>query len=244
MKTPDLARIMLRNLLILTSGSIRLIAGKAIGKRVLCLHEITDADRFRSKMAWLKEHYKVVSLAELLHRSDVGNGMVALTFDDGYASWHDVAAAVLEAFDLPATFFVCSGFVGLQGAQAQQFVTTCLRRQQVLTPLTKAQLSELASHPLFEIGGHTAHHPDLGRNLEQPVLEREILDDRSQLQEWTGTPVRWFAYPFGMSAHISDGAIQILESAQFAGACTLIPQFVTEKTPRLLIGRDGLALEA
>src|ERR671926_513204 len=92
-----------------------------LGKRVIALHETRDVGRFRAKMEWLRAHYDVVPLAELPHQAIGTRGVVALTFDDGYHSWHEVAAPILEALRLPATFFVCSGFVGLEGAEADEF---------------------------------------------------------------------------------------------------------------------------
>ena len=40
---------------------------------------------------------------------------LTLTFDDGYASWHESVAPLLEERGIPAVFFVSSGLVGLRG---------------------------------------------------------------------------------------------------------------------------------
>ena len=235
-------RKIVRNGLLLSVGYTKQLLGTGVGKRAICFHETEEASVFRDKMLWLKEHYELVSLDELLLRSSPTKSLVAVTFDDGYASWHEVAAPILEELHIPATFFVCSGFVGLEGEYVRQFVTTRLRRQRRLIPLTKTQLSDLANRTLFEIGGHTIHHVDLGQIQDAALVKAEIYDDRRQLQEWTGQEVRWFAYPFGMKQHISTTAVSMLQHLQFTGACTFIPQFVTPLTDRYFIGRDGLGL--
>jgi peptidoglycan/xylan/chitin deacetylase (PgdA/CDA1 family) len=38
---------------------------------------------------------------------------VVITFDDGYKSWVTNVLPALKELELPATFFVSSGFVGL-----------------------------------------------------------------------------------------------------------------------------------
>lgn len=233
----------LRDVLIITSGYPRRILGSNVGKRVICFHDIKHAHKLRRMLIWLKAHYNVVSLEDLLQRPLDQRSMVAVTFDDGYDSWHELAAPVLEELNIPATFFVCSGFVGLDKEGARQFLRTYTHRKQELYALSKEQLSDLAHHPLFEIGGHTVHHIDLGQRLDQKTLEAEILGDRKQLEDWTGESVRWFAYPFGMKHHISEDAVTFLEHAQFLGAFTLIPGFFTEHASKYWIGRDGLDIE-
>lgn len=239
----QLVRKIFRDILIITSGYPKRLLGSKVGKRVICFHEIKDPQKLRRMLTWLKENYDVVSLEALLKQPFIQKSMVAITFDDGYDSWHELAAPVLEELNIPATFFVCSGFVGLDKEKARQFLRTYTHRRQELYPLTREQLSDLARHPLFEIGSHTVHHINLGKCWEQETLQAEILGDRKQLQDWTGENVRWFAYPFGMKQHISEDAVKFLEHAQFSGAFTLIPEFLTRDSNRYRIGRDGLDSE-
>jgi len=233
----------LRDSLILISGYSRLLFDPKPKKRVICFHDIEARHQFRDKMVWLKENYDIAFLEELLTRSPDQKAMIAVTFDDGYTSWHEIAAPVLEDLHIPATFFVCSGFIGLHGEEEKQFIRKCLRRQQDVKSLTKTQLSDLANCPLFKIGGHTVHHIDLGQCGDKERFEFEIHGDRQRLQDWTGKAIRWFAYPFGMKHHISDAAIEVVEKARFMGAFTLIPQFLDEYTDRFRIGRDGFDVE-
>lgn len=69
---------------------------------------------FRWQMKLLADSFNVLSLAdgvEMLSRGQLPARAVAITFDDGYRSVHDLALPVLREFALPATVFVTSGFL-------------------------------------------------------------------------------------------------------------------------------------
>lgn len=209
------------------------------GRRILLLHETTDAGVLRKKLTWVQSRFGFGSLPALLDGPPGDRPQVALTLDDGYASWYDVAAPLLAELSIPAVFFVCSGFVGISGAAAADFCTRRLRRRTALEPLTRTQLRELAAHPLFEIGSHTVNHPDLGAGSTAGTLDAEIGGDRRRLEDWTGRAVRWFAFPFGQPENTSPAARTYLQQQGFRGAFTLVPSFV-DGTDRFAIGRDSL----
>ena len=68
---------------------------------------------FARQMAWLKEQFDVVSLAEAQRRLREGNDRpaVAVTFDDGYADNNDFALPLLVREQLPCTYFVSTGYM-------------------------------------------------------------------------------------------------------------------------------------
>ena len=71
---------------------------------------------FRAQVRVLASRYKVVRLSDGLASLNVGGvtdrPMVSITFDDGYADNFRIAAPIMNAFDMPATFFVVSGLIG------------------------------------------------------------------------------------------------------------------------------------
>ena len=74
-----------------------------------------DVATFHWQMALLAECFNVMPLYEALRALDAGRlppRTVCITFDDGYRSVHDLALPILRKFNLPATVFVTSGFVG------------------------------------------------------------------------------------------------------------------------------------
>lgn len=209
--------------------------------RIVVFHDIRDEKKFREKIIWLRERYKIVKIDQLLHETSE-KPRLALTFDDGYRCWYEKAAPILKELGIPATFFVCSGFIGLEGEKLQWFCKNRLKRTQVLKPLTRSQLIELSNDPLFEVGSHTKNHIDLGRYVRYDVLINEIGDDKKQLEDWIGKPIRWFAYPFGRNVNVSHQAKHYIQQAGFKGAFTIIPGFVHPLKDRFFINRDSLDL--
>ena len=158
------------------------------GCRVLLYHAIGEPspeDRlglrvtraaFRKQMEWLKEEgFSVVPLTT----SGTGAGAawtVAITFDDGYASQLE-AAAILEEFGFPATFFVVPAFLdaSTRSGGPHSAFRPAGRWPAGLHGRTGrsgywdrwgyfgwSQLKELAARG-FEIGAHSASHTRLTR---------------------------------------------------------------------------------
>jgi peptidoglycan/xylan/chitin deacetylase (PgdA/CDA1 family) len=235
----------LRDALIIASHSMRrTLRLRSVGPRILCFHEITEdkAAQFEERIEWLAERVELCSLDDVALPSPGSRPRVAITFDDGYSCWHDVAAPVLAARSVPATFFVCSGYVGLEGAAAEGFLATRIKRKENLLPLSGAQLRGLASDPLFRIGCHTASHLNLGHSYAAAVLEREIADSKDSLEQETGRPVDTFAFPFGGPRNMTPENIRYVRGCGFRSAYSIIPGFVPA-SPRFVLGRDCLNLE-
>ncbi|MFH1758989.1 MAG: polysaccharide deacetylase family protein [Patescibacteria group bacterium] len=213
--------------------------------RVICFHNIEDKEKFRERMRWVRGRYNIVSLSSVISSEsrcqsltsgeisvrDVGDGneisrlqpfttasarddSVAVTFDDGYAGWMDNVVPVLRELKIPAVFFVNSGAV--DGERV-------LGRKQDFKPLTSGQLRELAQDPLFEIGGHTTTHRDLGQKLSISDLEEEIIADKAKLELITGKPAHWFAYPYGRPRNISPEAVEVVKRAGYQAGFTIVP---------------------
>jgi peptidoglycan/xylan/chitin deacetylase (PgdA/CDA1 family) len=65
-------------------------------------------------MTYLRKHYRVVSLDEVLREMSEPNGTdpgVAVTFDDGYADLYQHAFPVLRRYAIPATIFLTVGAI-------------------------------------------------------------------------------------------------------------------------------------
>lgn len=72
-------------------------------------------EAFRVQMEFVQRAYRVVPLGELVEalRRDapLPAGALALTFDDGYADNHRLAAPILRTLGLPATVYVATGSI-------------------------------------------------------------------------------------------------------------------------------------
>ena len=115
------------------AGGVIRYAGDALapgeaGRRRLCIlnyHRILaqpdplldsepTVETFRWQMALLAKCFNVLPLHDaigMLGTRDMPPRAVAITFDDGYRSLHDLALPVLREFKLPATVFITTGHI-------------------------------------------------------------------------------------------------------------------------------------
>jgi peptidoglycan/xylan/chitin deacetylase (PgdA/CDA1 family) len=214
--------------------------------RVIVLHDIPPANYglFEKKMRWLKERYRIVSLNDIEQRSGLDHYQlnVAVTFDDGFKEYATFVAPLLEKMQIPATFFVPSGALGLKDEAAKNFSLKCLRRSKPFEFLSEEQLNELVQNPLFEVGSHTISHTDLGVTIDDEQLKIEIISDKNTLEQITGKPVQRIAFPFGSYWNVSPQALKIIQEAGFRSAFTIVPSFYSRDRNSFLVGRDSLSI--
>jgi len=208
--------------------------------RIIVFHDIQNKDLFRARMEWLKNNYKLVSLGTLL--SESGDDKIAITFDDGYANWVTNVAPVLQELNIPATFFVCSGLIDLTGDEAEDFIKNKLMRQQSLSLISGQQIQLLANNDLFEIGGHTMNHIDLGRSDSDNLWQTEIVIDKQNLENLIGKKIRWFAYPFGEKKHLNNQLGEFLRKVGFENSFSFVSGVVNKDKDSLITSRTGLSL--
>jgi peptidoglycan/xylan/chitin deacetylase (PgdA/CDA1 family) len=71
-----------------------------------------DAAGFEEQVAYLQRHFEVISPADLAQLVPRRRGrFVIITFDDGYIDNYRVAFPILKQYSVPATFFICTGFL-------------------------------------------------------------------------------------------------------------------------------------
>jgi peptidoglycan/xylan/chitin deacetylase (PgdA/CDA1 family) len=152
--------------------------------------------QFAAQLDWLAAHdYRpctITAFDRWFHgQAPLPLRSVLITFDDGFAGLHRHAMPLLAARGWPATVFLVSGLIGQHDLwTSKEFGTAGSNAL-----LNKAQISEMASHG-FEFHSHSRTHPDL-TTLNDLELEAQIQGSRHDLQALLGTPVNYFAYPFG-----------------------------------------------
>jgi peptidoglycan/xylan/chitin deacetylase (PgdA/CDA1 family)/CelD/BcsL family acetyltransferase involved in cellulose biosynthesis len=116
---PTLVRRLRERYEVPTGGSLRKRTEPAA--RILYYHRINNEgdpffpahtiQQFEEQMRFVSQHYRVVSLSELLKRLGDGSPetLMAITFDDGYQDNYDFALPILERYGLPATIFLTTG---------------------------------------------------------------------------------------------------------------------------------------
>jgi peptidoglycan/xylan/chitin deacetylase (PgdA/CDA1 family) len=192
---------------------------------------------FDEHMAYLRETghvaYTVSGLMAALDGEDVlPTQPVVITFDDGFADFETQALPVLLKYEVAATLYIVTGYVGGESAWLHKAPQD--RRRM----LTAQQLQRLAEAGI-ECGAHSHTHPELDR-LPRPLLEREVRLPKEVLEQLLQRPVRSFAYPFGYYNGRVRTAVQCAgyESACATGDLMASPDDDPLAFPRLVL-RSG-----
>jgi peptidoglycan/xylan/chitin deacetylase (PgdA/CDA1 family) len=158
----------------------------------------------------------VSALAEAISGGEPLDGLVAITFDDGFASVAATAWPLLMARGLTATVFCVAGYVGRESDWPTQPATAPRR------PLaTRDELAELAEAGA-ELGAHGLSHSPLDTD-DPHRLEQELVESKHSLESTFGRPFRTFAWPYGVH---SDGARRTARRAGYLAACGASPGLV------------------
>jgi len=194
------------------------------GTPILTYHAFSDEDepsnryvitgrRFAQQLAWMRRRgYIVCSLDEYVRFRRENRfppyKSVVLTFDDGYRDNMMVAYPILAHYGNPVTIFLVSGSVGTTNDWDE---TGVLARRPLLS---WKEIRTLASNGIC-IGAHGRTHASL-RGMQAEQIDVEVAGSRQDLEEGLGSPVTFFAYPYGQR----DASVETAVSrAGFLSGC-------------------------
>lgn len=132
----------------------------------------------------------ILPLERLLDSPNADEDAVAITFDDGFTSVHDLAAPILAAHDAPATLFLTTGYVGRNNQWPGQ-----PEGAPSFDMMGWDQIEALAAKG-WSIQAHSINHPDL-RQLSEAQIEEELQGSQETIQARLGAHPEHFAYPYG-----------------------------------------------
>jgi len=212
-------------------------------------------ETFERQVAALSEFAEIVPLRELPERlgskeASRAKPLVALTFDDGYASFHQHALPILQRYGAHATAFVVTGTIGR--AEPQPFDRWARKNLGRTRPddwraMSWTELETCVASGLVDIGAHS--HMHLRGSLCRPEqLAEEAARSREILRAHLGeTQARAYAYPYG-STRLGDASAAYVEAVRAAGyeaAVTTDLGLVTKESERFLLPRiEAHALDA
>lgn len=143
-----------------------------------------NADAFAEQLsAFVALGYRAVRLTE---RKQASGMALSITFDDGYASVHEIAWPLLKKFGFVATTFVVTGMIGRTNLWDSNDAQVPL--------LDEGQIRELSRQGM-EFGSHTASHRAVTK-LSSAEVELELSHSRLALSRIISKPVDAFAYPY------------------------------------------------
>jgi peptidoglycan/xylan/chitin deacetylase (PgdA/CDA1 family) len=90
-----------------------------------------DAEAFSWQMQVVARHFTVIRLSEAVERLNNGSlpsRALSITFDDGYANNASLGLRILQEQELPATFFVASGYLSKGCIMWNDAIIEALRR--------------------------------------------------------------------------------------------------------------------
>lgn len=203
----------------------------SLGRSPLAL----SAQDFRRQMEWLVQNADVVPLMEMLAGRPTAPLQAAVTFDDGYASLHDVALPILAQAGAVATVFLTTGSIGADIRQASD----PMRGHYPDDEFMLWREAEALAAAGWGIAPHGVEHLDLTRQPEDRVRS-ELTQSRARIGETLGQPVPVFAYPWGRH---SGEVRRLTAEAGYTHAVAGIHGPVTENSdpfaiPRIDIARD------
>jgi peptidoglycan/xylan/chitin deacetylase (PgdA/CDA1 family) len=209
--------------------------------RVLCFHDVANAQWFGDVIGMLVREFNVVT-PEQFNAKSFSNSKINLliTFDDGYKSWTDICLPILKTYEVKALFFVNSGILDVASDKimsAKYFQNNVLVSPK--EPLTWDHAKELIAQG-HTIGGHTVHHVNLAK-CDKDKTVAEIEEDKKRHEEMLGVQLSDFAYPFGTKKHFTNETTGVAAKAGYQRQYSAITGFATSadiQIPRTLIEKD------
>jgi peptidoglycan/xylan/chitin deacetylase (PgdA/CDA1 family)/glycosyltransferase involved in cell wall biosynthesis len=207
---------------------------------VLCYHRVAPermpgsnltvtVGEFERQMTYLsRRKYQTISLNDFHNwqssLSPLPAKPVILTFDDGYAGFLDHVAPILAKHGFSATIFLLAGRIGRE---------VRWEGHRPLGIMSREEAAELARRG-FDIQGHGVEHHDW-TSIEPDAVREELTGSARIIEEITGRPVRFFAYPLG---HSTAGVRELARSLGYCAGCTVRPGRNTFFQDSLLLKRD------
>lgn len=163
-----------------------------------------DLYNFEHDLVFLRNRTQIIGIDDLPYiksgEKKLDTDASILTFDDGDLSIYAIVFPLLKKYDIKATFFIITDFVGTVGY------------------VNWEQLKEISDYrnargeKLFSIGSHSLDHKRFdGIPAEQ--IPHELTESKFIIEKKIGTPVWYFALPFGAGA----GRKEIIDTARNAG---------------------------
>lgn len=188
-----------------------------------------ENEEFRRHLEFLSEQFEVVRLPAVLEHHASERPRVAITFDGGYANFHENAYPVLREFDAPATVFAIPTRVGRVNDPPKSTIWT-----EWFDFMDADQLRTLVGDEMIEIGNKTLDHDRILPAIrDRSDLARQVNGGKEALESLLDIEVGSFCYPSG---RYNDRSIAVVSEGHRLAVSTR-PRFVRDGTDPMVIPR-------
>ena len=200
---------------------------------VLMYHSISDdkcslsvsPNKFLEQMEYLsKSGYNAINFNQIYKEN---KKPIIITFDDGYKDNLINALPILKKYNFISTCFVVSNFIGESNKWDEKKKDYFYKEL-----LTKNDLLEWLRHGMF-IGSHGKSHKSLLK-LSEEQIKSEILNSKNEIEDFFGTNIDTFSYPFGQ---INKYSAKMVKELYNFGVTTVRSRFNTIKHKTYYIPR-------
>jgi len=149
-------------------------------------------EEFNKQIEFLvRNKYNIISLQNLAqtlkNEKNIKKKTIILTFDDGYKDNYINVFPILKKYDLPATIFIATDYVGKTMKNSKGVE---------ISMLNWAEITDMSKSGLVEFGCHTASHRKLDLLVEEEIV-REFSSSQNLIKEKLGKACDLLAYPYG-----------------------------------------------
>jgi peptidoglycan/xylan/chitin deacetylase (PgdA/CDA1 family) len=198
---------------------------------IICYHCVKDEGNpnlrpakvadFENQMQYLTKVYNPISLERMALHIQNGTSMpsksIAITFDDGYQDNYENAYPILRKYNIPATFFLTTSFIGTGEIPRWDKAYYTAKKKLMLS---WKQVQEMSSNG-FSFGSHTITHPFLTR-IPRKQAQKEIHLSKDIIEQQIGVHVTTFSYPSG---NFDSDIKRIVKDAGYSAAVSTIPGY-------------------
>jgi peptidoglycan/xylan/chitin deacetylase (PgdA/CDA1 family) len=191
------------------------------------------------QMESLRKYAHPLSLSKLVQGLKEGflpPKSVAVTFDDGYADNFYAAKPILEKYDIPATVFICTGYMGREfwWDELERLVLSSRGDSRALhLGVGRAQFQWEPSQVNYEMDNPEAHR-QFHRGLYHFLLSLDIEDQNHAMgliRSWSGISSSGISTPRAMSKEellrLVDGGL--IELGAHTSHHPMLPQLSLER---------------
>lgn len=155
------------------------------------LFTVTTED-LEKQLAFLKiKNYNVIRLADLIenlrNKNKIPPKTVVLTFDDAYRDNYFNAFPLLKKYNLPATVFIPTAYVGKEMLNSEG---------KTIPVMSWQEAKEMEESGLVDFASHSHSHPMMNKIVFEKFVD-EVKISENLLSQNLKQPVKIFSFPKG-----------------------------------------------